>query len=95
MTVENNTPSLNTKFFDVIISGGGLSGTLMALSLAGLKKADGSLLSIAIVEAIKPAANEHNNTAPLFDDRVLALSHGSASYLKEMGVWQYLSNEQS
>jgi 2-octaprenyl-6-methoxyphenol hydroxylase len=93
MTIDKNAPFLNTQCFDVIISGGGLSGSLMALSLADLKKPDGLSLSIAIVEAIKPEATEHNNTKPLFDDRVLALSHGSASYLKEMGVWQYLANE--
>lgn len=93
MTIDKKTPFLNNEFFDVIISGGGLSGSLMALSLADLKKADGCLLSIAIVEAIKPNVTGDNNTAPLFDDRVLALSHGSAAYLKEMGVWQHLSNE--
>jgi len=94
MTMDKNTPFLKTQYFDIIISGGGLSGSLMALSLADLKKADGSLLSIAIVEAIKPtAATKQDNANPLFDDRVLALSHGSASYLKKMGVWQHLSSE--
>ncbi|WP_274620654.1 FAD-dependent monooxygenase [Colwellia maritima] len=87
--------------FDIIISGGGLSGSLMALSLADLKKSDGSLLSIAIVETTatevrKPktstATLDHNNTKTLFDNRVLALSHGSASYLKKLGVWQHLLN---
>ncbi len=106
MTIDKKTAflktsSLNIACFDIIISGGGLSGSLMALSLADLKKADGNLLSIAIVEAIKPAFTEHNSTnskstnnaTRLFDDRVLALSHGSASYLKKIGVWQYLSSE--
>lgn len=102
MTVNTASQS-NT--FDVVISGGGLSGSLMALSLADLKKADGSLLSIAIVEATNTETgkiertaltnpikcSEHDNPKPLFDNRVLALSHGSASYLKKMGVWQYLS----
>jgi len=77
-------------FFDVVISGGGLAGSLMALSLANLTKADGSLLSIAIVESTTP---KNDDTQSLFDDRVLALSHGSASYLKKMGVWQHLVNE--
>lgn len=91
MTAEHNP-----QFFDIIISGGGLSGSLMALSLADLTKPDGSLLSIAIVEAsfVENTSNTPNiNAAPLFDDRVLALSHGSAHYLKKMGVWHYLSND--
>lgn len=88
----------NTTLFDIIISGGGLSGSLMALSLADLKKPDGSLLSIAIIEAtdvdssnstITSVANKPNT---LFDDRVLALSHGSAAYLEKLGVWQHLLN---
>lgn len=83
------------NIFDVIISGGGLSGSLMALSLADLKKPDGSLLSIAIVEttnvAVSSATNTENNQLDtLFDDRVLALSHGSAAYLNKMGVWQHV-----
>ncbi|MBL4822494.1 MAG: 2-octaprenyl-6-methoxyphenyl hydroxylase [Colwellia sp.] len=94
----------NKKNFDIIISGGGLSGSLMALSLADLTKADGSLLSIAIIETNKPEANEseitalaehkttqHHNTPPLFDDRVLALSHASAKYFDSVDVWQHLS----
>jgi 2-octaprenyl-6-methoxyphenol hydroxylase len=88
--------SNNKKFFDVIISGGGLSGSLMALSLADLTKADGSLLSIAIVEANKPEAHQsaqQSNTPLLFDDRVLALSHASAKYLETVNVWQHLSSE--
>jgi 2-octaprenyl-6-methoxyphenol hydroxylase len=88
--------SNNKKFFDVIISGGGLSGSLMALSLADLTKADGSLLSIAIVEANKPEepqSAELSNTPLLFDDRVLALSHASAKYLEEINVWQHISSE--
>jgi len=85
--------------FDVVISGGGLSGTLMALSLADLTKADGSLLSIAIIETKSiEAKNQSSKIANItqhvqatFDDRVLALSHGSAQYLKKVGAWQYLA----
>lgn len=91
MTSDNNT-------FDVVISGGGLSGTLMALSLADLTKPDGSLLSIAVVEATtvdvsNASVTANNKPNTLFDDRVLALSHGSATYLEKIGVWQHLSNK--
>lgn len=93
--------SNNKQFFDIIISGGGLSGGLMALSLADLTKTDGSLLSIAIIEANKPElstlagqkAELNTHTSPLFDDRVLALSHASANYLDRVGVWQHISND--
>jgi len=87
----------NKKPFDIIISGGGLSGCLMALSAAVLTKTDGSLLSIAIVEATDvntqnvDTKNQCSEMPALFDDRVLALSHGSAAYLNQLNVWQHLT----
>ena len=78
------------RCFDVIISGGGLSGSLMALSLSKLTKKDGSLLSIAIVEALPYQKTIASNDDNLFDARVLALSHGSASYIKQLGAWPFL-----
>ncbi|WP_281559940.1 2-octaprenyl-6-methoxyphenyl hydroxylase [Thalassomonas sp. RHCl1] len=75
--------------FDVVISGGGLSGALMALSLAPLKQANGRPLSIAIVEA-NPVVKEVSLS---FDDRVLALSHGTSAYLQALGAWQYLQQD--
>ena len=90
---KQNSKQNNEQHFDVIISGGGLSGSLMALSLSKLSKADGSLLTIAIVEAqpFKQTSPVDDNS--LFDARVLALSHGSAKYLAKIGVWQYLKDE--
>ena len=90
-----NAMEHSNQYFDVIISGGGLSGSLMALSLSKLVKADGSLLSIAIIEALpfKQTSPADENT--LFDARVLALSHGSAKYLAKHGVWQYLKDDAS
>ena len=76
------------KEFDIVISGGGLAGALMALSLSETKKPNGQHLSLAIVEA-NPILKDASLT---FDDRVLALSHGSASYLQNLGVWQSLKN---
>lgn len=77
-----------TKQFDIVISGGGLSGALMALSLIDCKNESGQPLTIAIVEA-NPILTDASLT---FDDRVLALSHGTASYLQQLGVWQQLKN---
>ncbi|TWX46560.1 2-octaprenyl-6-methoxyphenyl hydroxylase [Colwellia hornerae] len=74
------------KEFDIVISGGGLSGALMALSLIDCKKQQGQSLSIAIVEA-NPVLEDPRLT---FDDRVLALSHGTATYLERLGIWQQL-----
>ncbi len=84
---------MSHKKFDIIISGGGLSGSLMALSLSELTKADGSLLSIAIVEAVAEKQEADTNDLAQFDDRVLALSHGSANYLQKVGAWQFLKQD--
>lgn len=78
--------------FDIIIAGGSLAGCLTALSLASLKL-NGEPLSIAIVEANALHANVNNSKSnSCFDSRVLALSHGSAQYLKKLGAWQYLQH---
>ena len=80
---------MTTKHFDIVISGGGLSGCLMALSLAALKHQDDTPLTIAIIEntAIKQSIKQ------TFDDRVLALAHGSANYLQQLGVWAAIKNQ--
>jgi len=77
-----------TKQFDIVISGGGLSGALMALSLIDCKNEQGQPLSIAIVEA-NPVLKDPSLS---FDDRVLALSHGTATYLHSLGIWQRLKS---
>ena len=88
---EQNASTSNTQdaqHFDVIISGGGLSGALMALSLSSLVTHQQTPLKIAIIEA-NPVLTDPSQS---FDDRVLALSHGSAAYLESVGAWQYLQN---
>ncbi len=84
MTTTNHTIQ-----HDVIIVGGGLSGMLSALSLVSATKANGKPLSVALVEA-KPLV-QHPKTS--FDDRVLALSHHSATYLKQLGVWSAIADK--
>ena len=91
--IKQNFKQNTSQQFDVIISGGGLSGSLMALSLSQLIKADGSSLSIAIVEALPFKQTNPADDTALFDARVLALSHGSAKYLNKLGAWQYLKGD--
>ncbi|REL27767.1 2-octaprenyl-6-methoxyphenyl hydroxylase [Thalassotalea euphylliae] len=73
---------------DICIVGGGLSGLLMAVSL--LKQpAIANRYQIAIIEANKLEPSQVNQ----FDDRVLALSHGSVEYLRSLGVWSLMADD--
>lgn len=80
----------NQQHFDVIISGGGLSGSLMALSLLSLKSQNEKPLSIAIIEAATVNTSSSKSTQSVFDDRVLALSHASTQYLKTLNLWPFI-----
>jgi 2-octaprenyl-6-methoxyphenol hydroxylase len=62
--------------YDVIIVGGGMIGASLALALAPLP------LSIAVIEAVP---YDHQQQ-PSFDDRSIALSHGSALILNALGI---------
>ena len=66
--------------FDVLIIGGGLVGASLA---AALKPAG---LSVALVEGQLPAMRESG----AWDNRIYAISPGSAAFLKDCGVWQRL-----
>ncbi|GHE85866.1 2-octaprenyl-6-methoxyphenyl hydroxylase [Thalassotalea profundi] len=80
--------TLTQQNFDIVIAGGGLSGALAAIALSAIKPKQGEGLSIAVIEK-NPL---HEDPKQSFDDRVLALSHASANYLKELGVWSYLTD---
>ena len=66
--------------YDITIVGGGMNGATLALALAdtGLK--------VAMIEA--HALNANNR--PSYDDRAIALAHGSARILENLGVWKHL-----
>ncbi|MDN3651859.1 2-octaprenyl-6-methoxyphenyl hydroxylase [Thalassotalea ponticola] len=74
------------KYFDVIISGGGLAGASMALALAKQSQHNKRPLSIALIDA----APVDKQLPSSFDARVLALANGSAEYLQQLGVWQQI-----
>ncbi|MEG3025864.1 MAG: 2-octaprenyl-6-methoxyphenyl hydroxylase [Aeromonas sp.] len=68
---------------DVAIVGGGMSGAVLALSLAALRDAGGEPLQILLLEASAPELNAH----PGFDARAIALSAGTCEALGRHGLW--------
>ncbi len=67
-----------TTDYDIIIGGGGMVGTCLALALEPLG------LRVAIVEPIERASAEQ----PSFDERSTALSRSTQRMFDAMGLWQ-------
>ncbi len=67
--------------FDVLIVGGGMVGASMAVALRPLG------LKVGLVEAF---AFEKSRSPAGYDDRSVALSHGSSLIFKGMGLWSGL-----
>ncbi|RMH48114.1 MAG: 2-octaprenyl-6-methoxyphenyl hydroxylase [Gammaproteobacteria bacterium] len=67
---------------EICIVGGGMVGAPLAIVLAQLG------FDVALVEAKPP----HAHCSPSFDDRCLALSHGSISILSALGLWSDLQS---
>lgn len=65
--------------FDIVISGGGMTGLVLAIALAQQTPR----WSIAVLEATTPAQQR-----PGFDGRSLALSAGTIAELQALGIWQ-------
>lgn len=66
--------------FDVVISGGGMVGALLACALGELD------LRVAVVEARERA----ERTAPGFDDRAIAVAYGTKRIFSGLGLWDAL-----
>ncbi len=68
---------MTSKHYDIVIAGGGMIGTSLALALEPLG------LRVAVVEAIPRKAAAQ----PSFDDRSTALSRSTQRMFEAMGLW--------
>ncbi|MGR6841438.1 2-octaprenyl-6-methoxyphenyl hydroxylase [Aliivibrio wodanis] len=66
--------------YDVVIVGGAMAGSTLALALENMNK---DSLSIAVIEAVEPNLDLH----PGYDARSIALSNGTSELLKDIGLW--------
>ncbi len=70
-----------TDSCDVLIVGGGLVGSSLAIAL------DGAGLRVALVEAVPPRAD----LQPSYDERNLALARATVNALRALGVWRHVA----
>ena len=69
----------------VIIVGGGMAGTTLALAISRLSH---GALPVHLIEATAPESHAH----PGFDGRAIALAAGTCQQLARIGVWQSLAD---
>lgn len=73
---------MNAKVhYDLVIIGGGMVGASLALALAGTG------LRMALVEAFRPG----DRGMPSYDDRGIALAHGTRRIFETLGIWSELA----
>ncbi|CAB4380541.1 unnamed protein product [Rhizophagus irregularis] len=94
-TVSSSTSSdLLENIYDIVIVGGGISGSALACALASSSKITGSQKRVAIIESSdtsnikgwKPIKGE-------FSNRVSSLTPRSVEFFKGIGVWQNIEEE--
>ncbi|WP_133309730.1 2-octaprenyl-6-methoxyphenyl hydroxylase [Parashewanella spongiae] len=83
---QQNQDKNAINHYDVVIIGGAMVGSVLALGLEQLTKRHNKTLDIAIIEAFAPSSDH-----PGFDARAIALAHGSIQALTQLDIWQHIS----
>ena len=86
-----------SNYYDVIIVGGGMVGASLAIALLPLTKAPHNL-KVCVIDAFEHLSDKkgdkkddnRSDSQPSYDDRSIALSHGSSLIFKGMGLWDEL-----
>lgn len=77
--------SNESNYYDVVIVGGGMVGASLAIALLPLTEAPHNL-KVCIIDAFAHDVEGQ----PSYDDRSIALSHGSSLIFQGMGIWDEL-----
>ncbi|MBE8166875.1 MAG: 2-octaprenyl-6-methoxyphenyl hydroxylase [Shewanella sp.] len=85
-TSLSQTKSLKSKHYDVVIIGGAMVGSVLALGLEHISKRHNKSLTIAVIEAFEPNS-DHSG----FDARAIAIAHGSIQALIKLNIWRHIS----
>ncbi len=88
--MSNKSKTVQSNYYDVIIVGGGMVGASLAIALLPLTKAPHNL-KVCVIDAFKHDVENQ----PSYDDRSIALSHGSSLIFKGMGLWDELESKTS
>ncbi|RJG42118.1 2-octaprenyl-6-methoxyphenyl hydroxylase [Motilimonas pumila] len=78
---------MDAHSFDVVIAGGGMAGSTLALALHHLAP----YLRVALVEAQQAPVGLH----PGFDGRSIALAYGSVEIFQQLNVWSQMQEHAS
>jgi 2-polyprenylphenol 6-hydroxylase len=86
---------MTPPLYDVVIVGGGMVGTALALALSSQHDCQpfARPLRIALIEAKAPAAMPQINSDTPFEPRVSALTQASRQLLSNLGVWPYVARQ--
>jgi len=83
--MPRKVPIKQSNHYDVVIVGGGMVGASLAIALLPLTEAPHNL-KVCVIDAFA-----HNiEGQPSYDDRSIALSHGSSLIFQGMGLWDEL-----